>query len=314
MNKSLSRRDFLRLASLSALGLSATGATLASSKVTTSDVELSELSIPIPNLPPAFAGYRLGFISDIHANSCVNTQLVETALSLLATTQCNALLIGGDFIWLADRIVSQTLLSLRHGRGCRQQGQSYEKDHELAEILYLTLGKLLNRTRYPDGMFAVYGNHDYWVAPHVLRNTLLKCGINVLVNQAVSIRRGSATLSILGTDDFWNGTPAVTAWKLKKKPNEVRVLLTHNPDYFSRLLEAESPDFDLGLAGHTHGGQIKLPLIGALHYNVQDRRFAEGLFKHERAWIYTSRGIGVVGLPVRINCPAEVAALTLKQA
>lgn len=141
-----------------------------------------------------------------------------------------------------------------------------------------------------------------------------KAGIQVLLNTVFPVERQGKRLLVLGSDDYWTGIPSTSAMPDKKEPGQVRIVLSHNPDYLSHLLEKTRFEFDLGLSGHTHGGQIKLPLIGALHYNIKDQRFAEGLFSHPRAVTYTSRGIGVVGLPIRINCPPEVNVFTLKRA
>jgi predicted MPP superfamily phosphohydrolase len=92
----------------------------------------------------------------------------------------------------------------------------------------------------------------------------------------------------------------------------IKICLAHNPDYFVELQKKSPVKFDLSLAGHTHGGQIKLPIWGSLIYNVENRQFAEGLVETNQSSYYTSRGIGVVEIPHRINCPAEVCIFTLK--
>lgn len=319
MNRLWSRREFLKLAGLGGITLGATSATIAASEITTEKVELSEVDIRIGDLPANFVGYRIGFISDMHVGRCLPADFVESAVSILHFAHPDLILIGGDFIWVADRTISQVALASRYGPMCFRQGHSYQADLELAKQVYALIGDLFQKaqvkSRNKDGVYAVYGNHDHWVAPNAVEASLANYNIQVLVNEAVRISRGEQYLTLLGTDDLWTGIPSTRAVKDKKEANEVRVVLSHNPDYLSQLLRRGVFQFDLGLAGHTHGGQVKLPWLGALHYNVRDRRLAEGLFQHPQgASVYTSRGIGVVGFPVRINCPPEVNIFTLKQA
>ena len=134
----------------------------------------------------------------------------------------------------------------------------------------------------------------------------------MLINRSVTFKRNLETFRIIGTDDYWTGIPRFAA--APKRESENRVLISHNPDYVSFLLENTACEFDLALSGHTHGGQIKLPIIGALGYNVTDARFGEGLVHHKRGEVFTTRGLGVVEIPVRINCPPEVSILTLTHA
>ena len=90
--------------------------------------------------------------------------------------------------------------------------------------------------------------------------------------------------------------------------------MSHNPDYISRLLEIQPEyHFDLALCGHTHGGQIRLPGMGAVMSQIQDPRFVAGLVNINGKQVYTSRGLGVVGLPFRYDCPPEVTVFTLKR-
>ena len=139
-----------------------------------------------------------------------------------------------------------------------------------------------------------------------------KYGIEILVNDVRQIRRGTSKITLVGVDDYWTGFPSVPLEATKTSPQDVRVLISHNPDYASAILERTEIEFDIALCGHTHGGQIKLPLVGAPHYNVKDLRFKEGLYVHPRGLVYTTRGLGMVELPWRINCPPEVTVLELR--
>jgi predicted MPP superfamily phosphohydrolase len=92
------------------------------------------------------------------------------------------------------------------------------------------------------------------------------------------------------------------------------LIVSHNPDYISALLNRPEPAFSFAVCGHTHGGQIVLPVMGPIAAQIVDRRFVSGMQHVNNRWVYTSRGLGVVGLPFRINCPAEVTVFTLTNA
>lgn len=169
------------------------------------------------------------------------------------------------------------------------------------------------------GVFACLGNHDFFAgAAEALVRLMEQKGIRVLRNNAVSIPIGNTSLQVLGIDDLIWGDPdlgrALAA--AQGKAGEVRLLLSHRPEIFP---EAARRGFDIVLSGHYHGGQIKLaaspgsPSVASLL-----TPYAEGLFHLPRAGgadksslLFVSRGIGVTGLPVRINCSPQIAHLTL---
>ena len=137
-------------------------------------------------------------------------------------------------------------------------------------------------------------------------------GIDLLINQQRTITREDQTLQIFGVDDFLTGIPSPPPRNTLREGLDTRIIISHNPDYISAILASE-PDyhFDLALCGHTHGGQIRLPGVGAVMSQIRDDRFVSGLVTIERKKVYTSRGLGVVGLPIRYNCPPEVTVFRL---
>lgn len=319
---SISRRTFLR-ATIGAAGLGAIGAGCAIARIhdTTSEIELVELNVPIAGLPKSFNGYRIGFLTDLHLGPCVPIEWAERAVRLLVESKIDLLALGGDNIWIPE---SRTSRQFGYLRG-EWLGRTAPQD--LPMYIYSSLAQLLSQHAPKDGCYGVFGNHDLWVSPRTCLNEFGSQGITTLVNTSVQIRRGSETIELVGVDDFWNGLPSLPAPMVSgNRGDGVRVLLSHNPDFVSSLLEStplgalkassgHPPQISLALCGHTHGGQIKLPGIGPLHYNVQDARLGEGLYVDSSGMqIYTSRGIGVVELPYRINCPGEATLVTLEQA
>jgi len=299
-----SRRKFLKL-SLSGTALALGGWGAFSSKIDTVALELTRLDLEIADLAPEFKGYRIAFISDIHLGPFVSNELVIAAVELINSNCADMFLLGGDFINLP------LAFDRRFFWFVRNRDFSNPKDPKLIHRIYDRLGEILGQAKCPDGIYGVYGNHDRWFAPRTCASSLKRHNIRLLVNEAARIERGGCKLKIIGVDDYWSGFPSLSWESPRKALNETRILLAHNPDYISKVLEKTGFEFDLGLAGHTHGGQIRIPPLGSLLHNIADPRLNSGLFQHKRAKIYTTRGIGVVELPLRINCPPEVCLFVL---
>lgn len=288
--------------------MAAAGTTLLAGN-TTSTLELCERQIALQHLPLAFQNYRIGVLSDPHLGVYVPTEWVDHAVSLLEQAKIDLLLMGGDYIWYPDRQGVEHLYPIRNPRFARE-----EKAEVMVSEIFATVADLGARLNPPDGRFGVLGNHDGWTGPHLCKQRFQERGIRVLENELVSLSRGDDHIRLFGTADYWTGIPTRPKFQARIKDDETRIVLTHNPDYTSELLSIGYTDVDLAISGHTHGGQIKLPLVGALHGNVRDTRFREGLFSHHGLISYTSRGVGVVEMPFRINCPAEVTVLELVRA
>jgi predicted MPP superfamily phosphohydrolase len=160
------------------------------------------------------------------------------------------------------------------------------------------------------------GNRDHAVGPAAVTDALTAAGLSVLRNQGQAI-----TLELGGHDGFWLAGLDDVRYRqddlgaaLADAPEGMPViLLVHEPDYALGIAELAA---DLGiilqLSGHSHGGQVRLPFIGAPILPYLGERFPEGLKKAGPMWVYTTRGVGLVSPPVRFNCPPEITALTLR--
>jgi predicted MPP superfamily phosphohydrolase len=161
------------------------------------------------------------------------------------------------------------------------------------------------------GTYAVLGNHDHYNSAGRITRALRHVGITVLVDERERLERRGDKLWLVGVDDLAHGIPADLPRLLRDVPaDESRVTLAHNPEYLD-VFAGRGQHTDFMLSGHTHGGQIRFPLLGAPH--VIGQRYIMGLNSRGPMQIYTSRGIGTVGPPVRLNCPPEVALYTLRQ-
>jgi predicted MPP superfamily phosphohydrolase len=162
----------------------------------------------------------------------------------------------------------------------------------------------LARLSAPQGVFGILGNHD---DDHDMPAALIKNGVQMLKDARTRLTINHEAIDLIGIR-FWTKRAADIA-TLTRGTGAATFLLAHDP---RRLTEAAGLGIPLVLSGHTHGGQVVLPVIGA----VAARKFpvAAGLVRRDRTTMFVSRGLGTIYVPVRINCPPEVALLTLKAA
>jgi predicted MPP superfamily phosphohydrolase len=294
----LSRREFLGLGLAAA---AATSAAYASAFTVNGDIELSEVPISIPELPNEFYGYRIGFLTDLHLGRAVPHEWIDDALRLVSAASVDIILLGGDYLWAPDSFPESHLSYVRNRRF---DNLSQAK---LPLAIIEDAADLIGSHKAPDGVLAVLGNHDRWNLPLSAFSHFTRHGIKVLINNTMSIHRGGKVLTIIGVDDYWTGLPR---WPRKIAAGPT-LLLSHNPDFASYLVNNTQHRFDLALCGHTHGGQFKIPGLGAPFCNIQDRGLLEGLAEIAGCRIYTSRGVGMSKFPFRVNCPPEAVVVTL---
>lgn len=273
-------------------------------------IVLERVPAKIRNLPSAFEGYKIGFLTDIHLGMWLPDEWVVQALEILTREAIDLLVLGGDYIFLNDNPL------WRKAGIIRNQELSESVPRKAIPKIYTTLGSILSRYSFPDGALAVAGNHDHWNSTAVFLSIFGSLpGIELLINKERVITRRDHSLRIFGVDDFLTGIPAAPPQDQLRPGQDARVIISHNPDYISAVTRY-LPDyhFDLALCGHTHGGQIRVPPVGAFVCQIRDPRFIAGLVHLGERSVYTSRGLGFVGLPVRINCTSEVTVFTLERA
>ena len=169
----------------------------------------------------------------------------------------------------------------------------------------------LRRLRPPDGVIAALGNHDHYHDPAATRRWLEGLGIRVLVNEHLLLQRGDGVLRIGAVDDAFEGTVDPRRALGTSADAPPTILLSHNPDGVLSL----TPDVraDVVLSGHTHGGQVVLPFIGApiTHSRVCHAHAASGWVPNAHAPLFVSRGIAGQ-IPLRFNCPPELPIARLR--
>jgi uncharacterized protein len=174
------------------------------------------------------------------------------------------------------------------------------------------IARELARLKAPAGVFAVLGNHDRLFNAARVRDALTRAGIRVLEDSAVAVGTASGKVWVAGVTDYWTG-PADLDGALAQVTDSIApvLLVTHNPDLFPQVPAGVT----LTLAGHTHGGQVRLPLIGApIVPSAYGQRYARGLVVEEGRHLFVSTGIGTSDIPVRLGVPPTIFVLTLRSA
>jgi len=240
--------------------------------------------ISLPEWPAGWEGLRVAAISDIHAGSPhVGYAQLEHLVSTTNEQRPDLVVLLGDYV-------------------CRRTPQEgVEKPENLAATL--------SALRAPLGVVAVLGNHDWWLDGERMRRAFEGAGIRVLDNEALRLDRGGEPLWLVGVADALTRIPRVEYALRTVPPEDPVVLLTHNPDLFDH----EVPDrVVLTLAGHTHGGQVRLPFIGSpIVPSAFGQRYVEGVVVEGRRTLFVTPGIGTSVLPIRLGVPPEVSLLTL---
>lgn len=236
-------------------------------------IGVTNAALPVSGLPPALDGLRIGFLTDVHHSAMVPADDVRRAVDLVSAARPDLIVLGGDYVTWGER------------------------------AFVGPVAELLAPLTAPQGVFAILGNHD---DDRDMPAALIAKHIQVLKDARTRLQIRGEGLELAGIR-FWTRKSSEIARVIGPARDTV-LLLAHDP---RRLDEAADLDVPALLSGHTHGGQVVLPGLGAL----ARRRFPvlAGVASRENTWMFVSRGVGTVYVPVRINCPPEVAIVTLKR-
>jgi predicted MPP superfamily phosphohydrolase len=283
----ISRRRLLKGGLLGAAGLA-----LYSAEVARHWIEVCRIDIHLRSLPAAFEGLRIAQLSDIHMDEYTEPFFLRHAIEEINRLQPDLVLLTGDF-------VSNSPLGRKFAIGAAWQCANILRELTCKEL------------------YAVLGNHDVLVSARAVSRALTANGITMLTNANRAIERGGSRIWLAGVDDPVEGHPnpeKAIPPSMRNVPNEPVVLMCHAPDYADDLLmHPAGQAVDLMVSGHTHGGQVRLPLIGALSLPPLGQEYVQGWFKLGDMQLYVNRGIGTVGLPFRLNCPPEITLVTLRK-
>lgn len=242
-------------------------------------LEVRRTRIHVRRLPDVFNGLRIVLLTDLHVGATTTLRLIRRAASLAMHERADLIALTGDFT--------------------TDSAQGFDDVFEA-----------LSSLSAPLGVYAVPGNHDHTVGiGKWLRAAARQRNITDLTNAYVMHERLGARMCVAGIDDYREGIPVLRLPPLQER--DFTVLLAHAPEQAERSRRLDD-GIDLILSGHTHGGQVRLPWVGAtINPSAFPDLYEEGLRRRPWTQVYTSRGIGTVGLPVRFMARPEVAVLEL---
>ena len=251
------------------------------------------IDVPLKDLAPAFDGYVLVVLADIHHRPASESRHLGRMVARANSANADLIILLGDY------------------------AVSFEHNRPLSAACYEWslpgLGFALRKLRSRDGMLAVLGNHDHYYDAALVAEWLRSLGARVLINDHVVVRRGDRELAIGGVGDALEDRVDPMGGAGHRLPDMPLVVLSHNPDGILTL--SKQCGAGLVLSGHTHGGQIVIPGYGAplTFTRVCGRRTASGWIPNAVAPLYVTTGIGVQW-PIRFRCPPEVLVVRLRAA
>jgi predicted MPP superfamily phosphohydrolase len=249
--------------------------------------ELTNVEFPMTNLPEQLHGFSIALVSDIHSSVFMTKHDMDAYVQYVNDLKADLIAVTGDFV------------------------------NGLTEEVYPFAEAFCN-LKAPLGVYGVMGNHDFYAPdPETVAREVDGCGVKLLRNDKVMIQKNGARFYLLGIDDVGSPERAANKMGIAMGPSPLRdlprILLCHRP-YF--IQQASEKRMDLVLSGHTHGGQIVFGRLGDVSMTpaALASPYVWGKYRVADTHMYVSRGIGTVGIPVRINCPPEITRITLTKA
>lgn len=243
-------------------------------------INITRHTIAVPNLPPPFVGKTLALLTDPHHGPFNSLAFLQSVVEQANALKPDLIALAGDYI----------------------QGARPEYVAPALEVF--------SPLRAPLGVYAVPGNHDHMYGNiTAIRRAIRDSGLTDLTNTGRWIELEGHRLRLGGVDDLWHGRQDLRAALGDTTECDACILLCHNPDYAEKLRDNR---VGLVLSGHMHGGQIVLPGLG--YHRLPSRyglKYLQGLCKAPRTQVFVSRGLGTVGLPLRIRCRPEINLLKL---
>ena len=266
---------------IAAAGILGAGGLFYAREVETRRVEVVSLTITLPRLAPEFDGYRLVQIGDFHLDDWTRPGRLNRIVEMVNEQRPDLVAIMGDFASYSTRRLDARLL----------------------------LGALRQLSAH-DGVLAILGNHDYLTNVDLVRRCLREGGVTELLNEVHTLRRGESELHVAGIDDIMEGKSRLDLVLRRLPEDGAAILLAHEPDFAD--VATATGRFDLQLSGHSHGGQVCVPLLTRLILPPFSQRYPRGLQEVGGMALYTNRGLGTVHARLRFLCRPEITHITLR--
>lgn len=284
-DKKMSRRSFLKRTVWGAAGFAALcSVPFYAHYVERTRVETVRLALGFTDLPDAFEGMTILHFSDLHYGFYYGLAQLEPLLDRIRALEPDMIVFTGD---LFDKDV------LPYADECAEA---------------------LRTQSAPLGKWAVPGNHDYYTGWRLAPQVYEACGFTLLTNRSDRLSRDGQHLQIAGVDDMLLGKPDLRAAFADLDPRRFTLFLSHQPDMADRT---GAYRVDLQLSGHSHGGQVRLPVVGEVLTPPGGRKYVQGLYeltgREAPSYVYTNRGIGTTHIPVRLLCRPELTLITLRK-
>jgi predicted MPP superfamily phosphohydrolase len=248
------------------------------------------IDIPLARLPVEFDGLTIAQLSDFHYDDHFTIHPITTAVRVVNELHPDLVVLTGDY-------VSSPVFADTHQQAIPGAWAA------------APCARLLGRLSARLGVFAALGNHDVFTDAEHVERSLREAGLSVLRNQALPLQQHGARIWLAGLDDAMEGKPDPEATLRRIPPQEAVIALVHEPDWADEMCRHA---VDLQLSGHSHGGQVRLPLYGALYLPDMALKYPMGLRTVNRLKLYTNVGIGTIRIPVRFDCPPEITLVRLR--
>lgn len=247
-------------------------------------VHVEHVNLPHNEASAGVAALTIAHVTDLHVGPLLRAKRLAGLVRRINATRPDLIVLTGDIFDFDPQYIDE---------GCA----------ELAAL------------EAPHGVFAVLGNHDVYTGADLVAEGLSKAGLRVLRDEWVEIGSGDGRLCIVGAEDPGVGwqkrdseLPALDRLAREAPRDVPRLLLIHRPSYFQQAVRLGFPAI---LSGHTHGGQLSPPFLREQNVSRMISRWTRGLYRDGGSAMYVNPGIGVAGLPVRLNCPREIALIRL---
>ncbi len=241
-------------------------------------LSLERIPVTLNRLPKKLDGFKIIHLSDIHHSPFTGLEHIARAVKIANRLKPDMFILTGDYVSHETRFIAP-------------------------------VAKVLGELNAEFGTYACLGNHDHWTDADLVTTRFREHGINVLINEGLRFEARGASFWLAGVDDHMVGKTDLPAALKGSFPDEMKLLLAHNPIIFRHAVRF---GVDLTLSGHTHGGQVKVR--DPEKRRIRRRKLTNGLHGRKGSQIYITRGIGTVVLPVRYQCPPEISLLELRNA